>query len=60
MAKLGSAIEIKQRKLREELQKEKPNKLIVRRYKESISRHKKEMACVNKIKSRKKMARVKK
>ena len=50
----NNAIEIKKRKLREELERENPNKHIVKRLEESIKRHEKEMALIKKIQRKRK------
>lgn len=48
MGNIGSTIELKQRKLREEIDSENPRQKVVKRLEESISRHKKEMKSINK------------
>jgi len=54
-----SAIEIKREKLRIELEKEKPNYLIVKRLEDSIRRHKQIAKCIRaqRIKNKKKNER---
>ena len=47
-------IEIKKEKLAEELSKPEPDKFIVKRLKESIKRHEKEMRVIKRIQRRKK------
>ena len=48
MAEISSTIEIKKRKLSEELSKKNPRAEIVKRLEDSIYRHKKEMKSINK------------